>query len=193
MSSLTELEKDLIRLLMVRNTLQVLFEIHDQSNHKLATSVIMRYVILELDNFIDYQSSMLGKLNDKQKKYVFCLSGFLEEINRNKTLVRKIRNGWIGHIQNKDNFKEDIMDLIKNSTLDGDQEIIIMGLCVISYVDALKIVLMEEFDNANERYNATRESSVHATILNNDTINQIIKQKTEFSKHKLRLIGFSSL
>lgn len=178
---------------MVRNTLQVLFEIHDQSNHKLATSVIMRYVILELDNFIDYQSSMLGKLNDKQKKYVFCLSGFLEEINRNKTLVRKIRNGWIGHIQNKDNFKEDIMDLIKNSTLDGDQEIIIMGLCVISYVDALKIVLMEEFDNANERYNATRESSVHATILNNDTINQIIKQKTEFSKHKLRLIGFSSL
>ncbi len=175
---------------MVRNTLDALLEIHDQSKHELATSVITRYIILELDNFIDSQNSMMGKLDEKQKKYVVCLSGFLEEIEKNKKVIRKIRDGWIAHIQNEDNFKEDIMDLIKNSTLETGQEIIIMGLCVIRYVDALKSVLLEEFDNANERYNATRESSVHAVILNNEIIKQIIKQKVELSKQKLRLIGF---
>lgn len=120
---------------MVRNTLQILLEMYDKPNHKLTASITIRYMLLELDNFIKYHTSMIGKLTEKQKKYVLCLADFLKEITKNRDTIRKIRNGWIAHIQDEDNFKQDIMDLIRESNFDRfPQDILIMGKCAICYV-----------------------------------------------------------
>jgi hypothetical protein len=57
-------------------------------------------------------------------------------------------------------------------------------------MDALKIVLSEEFDNTNEGYNSTREPSIDMAVLNDNMIKQIVENKIKLSKLKLRSIGF---
>lgn len=194
MSDLTQLEIVLLRLLLIRNSIETLLRVGQTSTDFFAISIMIRYLILELDSFIDAQRAFMGQLSEKQKKFVLCLTPYLKEINDSREVIRKLRDGWIAHVQNEDEFKEDIMDLIKRMNFStSPNDTIMMAQCSILYVDALKIILAQEFEVAHEKYDMDRDDSIQTFVMDKQIINQIIQQKTEFTKKQLSLQGFPGI
>jgi len=193
MSKFNELEVELLRLLSIRNTLQILLELPATTEHNLTNSIVNRYAILELANFIKYQESLMGKLTKQQKKFVICLNPFLEELITNRVALKKIRDGWVAHIQDDDEFKEDIMELMKRLDFPKySYDVIVMAKCVIYFVDGLKIIIAKEFYDANEKSNELREDSFQWLFTSEKLIKQITEQRLELVRYKLKLEGFPS-
>lgn len=190
-TNLDSLEIVLLRLLLIRNSIETLLRVGQKSTDFFGISIMIRYLILELDNFVDSQNALMNELNEKQKKFVLCLTPYLEEINRNKEAIKQLRNNWIAHVQTKGHFNEDIMDLIKRMNFStAPQDTIIMAKCSIDYVDALKIILVKEFDRASEKNNEGRDDAIQSFITDKNMTNQIIQQKKELTKKRLSLKGF---
>ncbi|MCH7560703.1 MAG: hypothetical protein IIC67_04940 [Thaumarchaeota archaeon] len=192
MTSLTPLGINLLQLLLVRNTLSVLFEMYLKPNHALTHSITTRYMILELSSFIDAQNSLMNKLTSEQKGLVLCLNPFLEEINANKTAIHKLRSGWIAHPQSRGKFEEDIMDLmerLKFSASPNDR--LIMTQCAILYVDALKRILKTDFDLAHQINEQSRKPSELSFITDLNHIQKILDIKINSTKVQLRIKGFT--
>ena len=147
------------RLIMIQNSLRDLNYIGFKK--PLAPSLAAKYGIPELVLFIDSYNGLLGELTARQKGPVLILAELAADVIHHKDALKKARNNWIAHLQDRDRFNEDASEFAKRIGLPNNPYAYHeMFICVILFVDILQRCLPEIAGPAVAKFNRTPDASM---------------------------------
>ena len=136
--------------------------------------LLPRYCSIELTNFINCYNSFLGLLDEKQKRYVLCLNELLPEIFSNKDGLKKLRDNWAAHIQDRDKFKHDISDMIKKEELtESTDDYLLMIGGVRAFVMALRHLFPKEWGSVCSKFYESSDANMQRSRLDRATLQKI--------------------
>ena len=166
------------RLIVIRNLLDDLNYIGFEK--ALAPSVAVRYGILELTQFIDSYNGLLGKLDPYQKSLVLSVAELVADVTRHKDALKKMRNNWIAHLQDKGMFAEDASAFIIKNNLPSDHGYYHeMFARIIIFVDTVQALLPEIAGPTVSKFNRTLDARPIMRAVDLEQAGRIVFAKLE--------------
>ena len=161
MTELSKFESNLIRFAWIWSRLGfichgVLTIQGNSDDAKNFGAVVRETIILHLHSFLKVRSNLIG--NSDFKKLDDCLQPLLRKILDAKTPIRKIRNGYIAHIQDRRSMKP--FDLMIQEIVDKHHLPVAFTYWVAlagaahTYGKFVKINFADEWTTVNRKYNA---------------------------------------
>lgn len=176
-------EHCLRRLIIARNLLDVLSGIRLDGGRD--PSFVPHYGVLHLVQFMDAYEGLMGRLNPDQKRLVACLSDLISDIQDHRDALRKTRNMWVAHLQDKDMSVEAPSDFVRRVGLPDDPAWYSeMFECAIIFADAVQSLLPEIAETASKKTHRTADAGPAQFVFDPEQIIQNICARLKKTRKK---------
>jgi hypothetical protein len=159
-TDLTQFEKDLYRLAMIRgrfyNVFNLLPNLPEEKSFYPFKSSIREYSIIQLHNFIKIRNSVRRDLRLIKREIVdISLKPFWEPIFKQKDAIKEFRNQYLAHLQEDENaFSKTIEQILYDSKFAGSwNDITFYAGCVLNYSHFIELNFQTEWYSAQAKYN----------------------------------------
>lgn len=176
-------EHCLRRMIMARNLLDILTGIRLEGGRDF--SFVLHYGILHLVQLMDACEGLMGHLTLDQRRLVACLSDLICGIVDHRDALRKTRNGWVAHLQDRDMSAEAASDFVRRVGLPDDpmwySE---MFECAIIFADAVQSLLPEIVASASRKVDHTADVGPAQYVFDPEQVIQNVLARLERARAK---------